>query len=601
MKRTSLLLAILVLGAGTTDFLAQPSPSQGIEAVFDGYFRDVIARNPEMATQIGLTPAMGYPIANDRLTDVSEQAARELFAVNRTYLGRLKSFSGKTLTPAQRMAADALTWSIERTLEGEPYWWHTYVIDHMNGFHSTLTDLMTELHPIKSRKDADDYVSRLGRDGTKIDHLLATLAVQEKKGIIPPKVIVDTVLRELTGFVAVEPVKNVLATAFAEKIDRLTALPQADRDALRTRAVEVVATVVYPAYQRFIERLKPIAAAATTDMGVWRLPDGDKYYTYCLRYYTSTSLTPEQIHQLGLREMARLQQDVVAIVRSLGITGGTTFPEVLGEYRKYVATLTREQMAFPNTPEGKLAALEEYQRVIDVTTARLPQHFSLIPRAGVVAQRVPEFQERTFPSNYMPASLDGSRPGVFYVNLGGTPGKSGIESLTFHEAIPGHHFQIAIERESPDYRLFRSVVEYTGFMEGWALYAEQLGREFGWFSNAFTRMGHLTQDMGRAMRLVVDTGIHYKRWTREQALAYQRENYFGASPFEVDRYAVMPGQACAYMVGKLKILELRARAEKELGGKFDLKAFHKAVLEHGSLPLEMLERNIADHIQARRR
>jgi uncharacterized protein (DUF885 family) len=582
-----LVLSILIVGAA--GFAVGEKKPTDIEAVFDGYFREIIARNPELATEIGLTREMGYPLAQDRLNDVSEKAARQEFEINRKYLKLLKSSDRTRWTASQKVAADVLIWVIEDILRGEPFWWNRYVIDHMNGAHSYLTNLMTELHPLASLKDGEDYCARLEDYGRRFGQLLETLAIQERKGIIPPKVVVEKVRSEMADFISPEAAKNILATNLAEKLARLKDLPAEDIAKLAGRAERAVRDIVYPIYNKFIDRLKEISVTAKDDMGVWKLPDGDRYYEYCLRSYTSTSLTPDEIHRLGLKEIERLQKEMIAVIRSLGIQDGKTFPEIFNAYRTQVRNLPPDQYAFPATPAGREAALQEYQRIIDDVTAQVPRFFSLIPKAGVRAQRVPEFQERTMTSNYMAASLDGKRQGVFYVNPRHMAFRPSFKTLTYHEAVPGHHFQIALERESPDYRIYRSLFFLSGFGEGWALYVEQLGREFGWYDNPYTLMGYLASDMGRAMRLVVDTGLHFKRWTRDQALQFQSENTTGPSPFEVDRYSVFPGQACSYMVGKLKILELRARAEAALGSKFDLKEFHKVLLEHGASPLEMVE------------
>lgn len=600
MKKWIVLFLAVTAGLAAAILFAQDPKSGDIEAVFDGYFREIIARNPEVATEIGLTPEMGYPFDPGRLTEVSEQAFKAEYDINRKYLARLKAFDLNKLSPARRTAAGVLTWLIEDILRGEPYWRHRYVIDHMNGFHSYLTNIMTELHPMGSIKDAEAFCSRLEQYGRKIDQLLANLAFQEKRGIIPAKVVVDKVVREMTDFTAMESGKNLLTTVFAEKLGRLAGADQADKDRLLLRAAEAVRGVVYPAYARFLERAKAIAATAGADMGVWKLPDGDRYYQYCLRSYTSTTLTPDEIHKMGLKEMDRLQKETIRIIRSLGINEGATFLEIITAYRAHLRTLPQETLAFPNTEEGRDQALKGYQAIIDDAEAKLPQSFSLFPKARVRAQRVPEFQQRTMPSNYMPESLDGKRKGVFHVNLGGAPFKPGMKTLTYHEAVPGHHFQIALERESPAYRIFRSLFFLSGYGEGWALYAEQLAQEFGWYSSPYEQLGWLASDMGRAMRLVVDTGLHAKRWTRDQALQYQRENWGGASPFEVDRYSVFAGQACSYMVGKLKVLELREKAKSALGARFNIKEFHKIILEDGGLPLEMLEAKVAEYIRSKK-
>jgi uncharacterized protein (DUF885 family) len=346
-----------------------------------------------------------------------------------------------------------------------------------------------------------------------------------------------------------------------------------------------------------IDYFDSLESKATTDHGVWHLPEGDAYYAQCLRSSTSTELTPEEVHEIGLREVARIEGDMAAILESLG-------HESTNPAKQLAAFGEQDQFLYPNTDQGREDCLADYQRFLDKMNEMIPGVFNIKPKAGLEVRRVPEFMEKTMAgAYYQPADLGGNRPGVFYANLRDMKEiqKFGMKTLAYHEGIPGHHFQIAIAMELKGVPAFRRMVPFTAYVEGWAMYAENLARELGVYEDdPYGELGFLDSLLFRAVRLVVDTGIHYKRWTREQAIAYMEEHSAQARETivsEIERYFVMPGQACSYKIGEIKMLELRARAQEEMGDRFDLRRFHDVVLKNGAMPLTILEKVIDEYIQ----
>ncbi|MEP6809100.1 MAG: DUF885 domain-containing protein, partial [Chthoniobacterales bacterium] len=345
-----------------------------------------------------------------------------------------------------------------------------------------------------------------------------------------------------------------------------------------------------------IEYFTALLPKTTTDDGVWKLPDGAAYYAHLLRENTTTTLNPAEIHALGLAEVARIEGEMRVLLDANGFAGQPIAPAL--------ATLTKDpRFLYPNDDTGRAAALAEYTRLIDQALERSKQLFSSIPKAKIEVRRVPEFKEATGPGAYYEGpAMDGTRPGIFYANLRdlSEEPKWSMPTLAYHEGVPGHHFQIATAQELKGLPQFRKLIPFTAYQEGWALYTEWLAKDAGWYEgDPFGDLGRLQAELFRAVRLVVDTGIHAQRWTREQAIAYMLEHTgMGEKEVtsEIERYIVAPGQACAYKVGMLKIQELRKRAQTELGDKFDQRDFHDVVLKNGALPLEVLEQQVNEYI-----
>ena len=356
---------------------------------------------------------------------------------------------------------------------------------------------------------------------------------------------------------------------------------------------------VYPAYKIFIDYYTALRPRTTTDDGVWKFPDGDEFYAFMLQMMTTSEMTPDEIHQLGLSEVDRIQGEMRVILAAEGYD--TSRP--IGELLKEISA--EDRFMYPDTDEGREQILADYQSILDEISAGLGDWFNIRPEAGLDVERVPEFKEKTAPGAYYgrPA-MDGSRPGVFYANLydiKATP-KPGMRTLAYHEGIPGHHFQVALAMEQKELPLFRKMSPFTAYVEGWALYAERVAWEAGFEHDPYDNLGRLQAELFRAVRLVVDTGIHHSRWTREQAIDYMISNTGMAESAvvaEIERYIVMPGQACAYKVGMIEIMKLRALAERTLGDDFDVREFHDVVLKNGAMPLAILNRVVNDWLAAK--
>jgi len=575
-----------------------------LDLFYEKVFVSFLLENPELLTSIGIAEQFGYRRHNAHLDDVSIAKGDRDFALWHGYLADLKSYDITSQSPAQRLSTRILGWYIESVLEGERFRFHDYPVSQHFGMQSQTPDFLITQHRIDDRRGAEDYLARLGELGRKFDQMLEGLALREQKGVVPPRFVIERVLTETRAFVAEPAVENTLYKHFTGKVEALAVLTAADKQALKTRCAEVIEDGVLPAYGRLIAFLEGQLTRSTTDDGVWKLPDGDAYYAYRLRDQTTTRITPEEVHELGLSEVRTIEAQMTSILRAQGeLRTGETPAQALSRLAK------DSRFLYPNTDHGRAAAIADYTRMIQEQLTHSRAVIGRIPKALIEVRRVPEFKEKNSPAAYYyPPALDGTRPGVFYANLRDMSEVPtfGMRTLALHESIPGHHLQVALAQEQEGSPTFRKVLPFTAYVEGWALYAEWLGTELGLYKDdPFGDAGRLQSEMFRAVRLVVDTGIHYKRWTREQAIAYMQDKTGlteGDVVTEIERYIVDPGQACAYTIGMLQIRAARARAQKALGARFDAeaeKAFHDVVLGGGALPLEILQEQVDAWITAR--
>ncbi|HEX5687883.1 MAG TPA: DUF885 domain-containing protein [Ideonella sp.] len=570
------------------------------EKVFVAFMLD----NPELLTMMGVAEQFGYRRHNAHLNDESDAKAQRDFAQWRQNLADLKAYDLDRQTEEQRLSTRVLTWFIESQLEGERFRLHNYPVNQLFGVQSQTPDFLINQHRIADRRGADDYLARLGEIGRKFDQVQEGLVLREQKGIVPPRFVIERVLAEMRGFAGKPSAENPLCVNFKTKVEALTDVGAADKPGLEARCPELVDQVVRPAYQKLITFFEGQLTRATTDDGVWKLPDGDAYYAYRVRRETTSTMTPQQVHELGGSEVARIESEMKAILTAQGqLQGDETAAQALSRLAK------DPKFLYPNTEEGRKAALATYSQMITELLQRSRAVIGLSPKAPIEVQRVPEFKEKTAPgAYYQPPAMDGSRPGVFYANLrdmGALP-TFGMRTLAIHEGVPGHHFQIALSHEQQGGPTFRKVLPFTAYMEGWALYAEWLGTELGVYKDdPFGDLGRLQAEMFRAVRLVVDTGLHAQRWTRQQAIDYMVAKTGmpeGEVVAEIERYIVDPGQACAYKVGMLSIRAARDRAQMALGAQWNAeaeKAFHDVVLRGGALPLAVLDEQVDAWIKSR--
>jgi uncharacterized protein (DUF885 family) len=440
---------------------------------------------------------------------------------------------------------------------------------------------------MRTRQDAENYLARLGTAGPKIDQALKLTQQRARQGVRLPGFIAVETMGQMKRFTAPDPAENILVTSFARRVKLIETIDPKQQADMVSRAQQIVSSSLYPAYHRAIDGLATENAKATEDAGLWRFPKGAEAYAFFLRRYTTTDMTPDEIHQKGLDEVARIGADMEKLFQKLGYKEGS-------EMEKWQKL--QDDHAYPDSPNVRSQVLADYQKFLDQNYEQSLAVFDRRPKTKCIVQRIPEFQEANAAANYQGPSQDGSRPGIVRVPLRGPKfSKPGMRNLMTHEGIPGHHFQIALQVEMtslPAFRRLRALGGLSAYSEGWGLYAERLGGEMGWYKDdPVSDLGHLNGEFFRAKRLVADTGIHAKHWTRAQTIAY------GIPQSETDRYVVMPGQACSYKIGQMKILELRERAKTALGGKFSIKEYHNVVLGSGSIPLALLDRVVADWLK----
>jgi len=567
---------------------------------FNRAFVQMVLDSPETLSQLRLLESAGITFHQDELDDVSiAEGDRQIVKLKRIH-AELRSYDAGGLDAQQRLSREMADWLLTRISAAADRWrFHDYPVNQLFGAQSEFPSFMDSTHQVHSVSDAEDYLTRLSKVSTKWKQLMEGLREREKRGILPPRFVVEKVLSEMRAFVGTPAEKNTLYTSLEKKLKEAK-IEGGDRTRLLSSAQRHITKDVYPAYQTLIDYFAGLLPKTNEDAGVWKLPDGDRYYRDLLELYTTTKTSPREIHALGLSEVARIQIEMRAILASQGYDATRS----LGDTMRALAEEPR--FSFSDDDAGRAEILKRYQQIIDEANAGLGAWFGHRPKMGVQVERVPEFKEKTAPGGYYESPpLDGSKKGVFYANLydiRATP-KFDMRTLAYHEAVPGHHFQGVIAQEREDLPLFRRMAPFTAYLEGWALYAERLAFEAGFHKDPFDNLGRLQAELMRAVRLVVDTGIHAERWTREAAIGYMAINTGLAMTdvvAEVERYIVMPGQACSYKLGMLEILRLREQARRELGKRFDIRAFHDVVLDNGPMPLFILERVINEWIKERK-
>ncbi len=605
-RRTFLLstAAAGVAFAGSRSALAQSAagaPAEGpvaeLNALMDRALNEMLDSSPEFATMLGLDNGARAD-ARTKLNDRSAQGIRARHDRDREGFAALRRIDRNALSGMDAVNYDTLHNYMEtvvppydRFAYGTHSWPEPYTVSQLSGCYRSVPDFLDTSHRIANAEDAEAYLARLADFGTQIDNETARIGHEYGIGVIPPDFVIDKTLEQLTSASAAPAAEAGLVTSLARRA--------AQNDLAgdwAARATRIVEGQVYPALARQAEAVRGQRAGAVHDAGVWRLPDGPAYYEYGLRYATTTSMNADEIHQLGLDQMAELTARADEIFRARGMTQGTV--------AQRMGALARDPaQVYPNTDAGKERLLADLNTQMADMARRLPQSFGRIPRAPVEVRRVPVAIEAGSPGGYyQPPALDGSRPGAYYINLRDTAEwpKWTLPTLTYHEASPGHHHQIALALESDGIPMLRRLMGFSAYSEGWGLYAEQLADELGVYDDdPFGRLGYIQSFMFRAARLVVDTGLHHKRWSREQAIRYMVESLGdqeSSVTTEVERYCVWPGQATSYKVGQTRWLQLRENARARLGDRFDIKSFHDTALAAGGIPLAVLERVIEDWV-----
>nr|WP_314441755.1 DUF885 domain-containing protein [uncultured Sphingomonas sp.] len=559
------------------------APNAALAAFFDEADKAELAQSPNGKAYRGIRDA-DYGKWND-YRDSAAVARQQRLQARAAQLR--SSFDPSTLNAQDALSVRLFDRDSQRSATLFPYRRMSYLFDQMNGQQSAFPAFLINIHSVANEEQAEAYVSRIAGVGTALDQLIEESRARADMGVMPPKWVYAYVLTDIDNLLNATPANNAVLADFRTKVGKLD-LAQATRTSLEQRAAAAWSGSAAPAYRRLrAEMVRQQARAGNVD-GIWRLERGADYYNALLANYTTTNLTADQIHDLGLRETARIQGEVRKIMARVGFTGS------MQEFFTFARTDPR---FFPKSREEYLAKTDAALKAMD---ARLPDYFSTLPKAPLVVKAVEPFREKSAgKAFYSSPAPDGSRPGTYYVNLYDLKAMSlnELEALAFHEGVPGHHLQRAVQTELGDkVPAFRRFGGYTAYTEGWGLYSEELAKDMGFYTDPYSDLGRLSMEALRAGRLVVDTGIHAKRWSREQAIEWFLANTpvaRGDIVNQVERYVVYPGQATSYMVGKLKLMELREKARTELGPKFDYKGFHDAVLLTGPVPLDVLEENVA--------
>lgn len=601
IKRTVLwlLLAVLLVAAVWLSNLIWFKPFN-IRHFYDRVFVEIALDNPEVTTQLGI-PVL-YDLSKDELTDESPEAQQAEYDKAKRDLETLLSYDTAALSEENQLNSRIMEVLLRQTADNERFQFHDYPVNQMFGVQNDLPSMMVSSHKLEDSSDVDAYITRLMLFGKKFDQVLNGLQLREQKGVIPPAFVIQRVLNEMRGFYgegdAATAHENVLYTNLVEKLADNDAFSDSERETYAAETEAAMLQGVFPAYKALIEYFEALQSKADDKDGVWKLPDGEAYYASLLKQYTTTDMSAEEIHNVGLSEVARISNEMWAILEA---EGRSREEGTLGEV---IQSLNKDpRFLYSNDDSGREQAIARYKEIISDIEAMLDGAFAIRPKAGIDVQRVPEFREEgSAGAYYYPPAMDGSRGGVFFANLRDMSEtvQFGMKTLAYHEGVPGHHFQIAIQMELEDVPIMRTMPTFTAFVEGWALYSEQLAWELGVYENdPMGNLGRLQAEMFRAVRLVVDTGLHQKRWTRQEAIDYMVANTgmtTGEVTTEIERYIVMPGQATAYKIGMLKILELREKAKTELGERFNLRDFHDVVLINGALPLGVLAHLVDQYI-----
>lgn len=566
--------------------------SMRLAQYFENLFEEDLKRSPEKQSRLG------YKWDYDKWNDISETYQDETRTILESRLVDLEQFKLSQLNSKEKLSIAVAKSDIERRLANDEFRHHTYIMHQFRAFHTMVPSFLINIHQVKSVDDAKAYIARLKGVNPLFKQVIEQMKQREKNGVFPPKWAYDQMIQASNNIISGNPFEespddsNIWAD-FKDKLDALE-LSNAEKSGLMAEAQQAIELSVLPAYQNIIAELKHQQKLSPEGDGVWRLPQGDKWYANRLSWFTTTDLDAEQVHQIGLQNVDRIHNLMGEIMQKVKFEG------TLNEFFEFMRN--DPQFYFPATDEGRIKYMDQAKGLIDTMEAKLQEYFGLTPKARMIVKRVEVFREKSAgKAFYQSPSKDGSRPGTYYANLFNMQDMPSyqMEALAYHEGIPGHHMQRAIAQELEGIPEFQKYVTFTAYTEGWGLYSEELGKDMGFYQDPYSDFGRLAMELWRACRLVVDTGIHSQQWSREKAIAYLIENTPNPendSVKAIERYIAMPGQATAYMIGKLKIMELRTLAEETLGDKFDISGFHDEILKDGPVPLSILENKVQDWI-----
>jgi uncharacterized protein (DUF885 family) len=589
--------AIAQTVAATPVAAAEVDQNAAIMAFFEEYDAQQLARSPLGKSYRGIKDS-DY----GKWDDGSDAAEARNYEAERSALREMRArFDPAKLSPENQLSYRLFEKRAARSEGAYKYNDYGYIFDQMNGAQSQIPAFLINIHRIDTKSDARAYVNRLYGIGPAMTEAVSQAKTRAANGIMPPKWVYPYVIADSRNVITGSPFDGgpdaPLFADFKAKVGKLK-ITQIEKDILIADAAQALTGSVKPAYEALIAEMTAQEKVAGTDDGVWRFPDGAGYYAERLANYTTTNMTPDQIHELGLAQVARIHKEMGVVQKKMGVKGD------LQAFFKYMRT--EPKFYAPETEEGRALYLSETQKAQDAITPLLPQWFGTLPKAPLVVKPVEAFREKSAgKAFYQRPAPDGSRPGTYYANLYKMADMplTEVEALFYHEGVPGHHLQLAIQTELKDVPAFRQFGGVTAYSEGWGLYSEKLAKDMGLYTDPARDFGRLQLELHRAIRLVVDSGLHHKRWTRERAIKYVEDNSAdapGGIVKAIERYIIYPGQATAYMVGRLKISELRDKAQKVLGKKFDVRGFHDTVLKSGPVPLDVLEEQVDTWILSRK-
>jgi uncharacterized protein (DUF885 family) len=583
-------LALLLLLPAVSSGSAS-SGADDIQAVLDGLrgldfdtfvdesFKQILLRSPETVTSLGLSETLG--IRDDRLDAICSEFVEDTYRLEAGILDILGEYPRHELDARQQISFDSYSWLLAARETEHEFMYHFYPVTHGFSRQNDIIRFLSDEHPLGSLENAEDYISRLEQVDDQFACLVRNLEESEERGIVAPAEMLLRAAHQIRGIVPGTARGLPFYTVFAEKLALIAGLSETQRQHLLSRAEQAVDSSVIPAYQALVASLDRQVLLAPPMNGVWQLPDGDRFYRSRLRYHTTADLSPDEVHQMGLDEVARIRGEIRAAFDALGYPSDQGFAQLYERVGQDSSVI----------PAGQIVAAAE--AIIRQAEQQIGEAFDIAPQTRVVVIG----GTGTF---YVSGSLDGSRPGAYYIADQEDTYRYWMRTIAYHEAVPGHHFQISIGNELPVPLFTKAGTIYTGFVEGWALYAERLAADLGWYrDDAYSDLGRLQWELLRAARMVVDTGLHARRWSRQQAIDYYVDTVgteIGLATGQIDLYLYYPGHFSAYKIGMMKLLELRQRAQAELGGRFDIKEFHRVVLLNNRLPLSVLERVVQDYI-----
>jgi uncharacterized protein (DUF885 family) len=568
-----------------------------IRHFYDRVFVELVLQSPETITLLGV-PFL-YDWTKDKLDDVSDDKLwKDLQKIKKDYT-TLLSYNYDRQSLENQLNTKILGAYLKNEIEREQFFYHEYPVHQWLGVQNNLPKLLSEKHKLRNKSDVQAYITRLEEFETKFNQVLEGLKIREEKGIIPPQFVIEKVLNQMNGFVSDGVEKNILYTNFQDKADKIKELSQEEKAAFEKQIAHDIQFSVFSAYQKLIDYHEILYTKANTDDGVWKLPNGNAYYRYLLKKFTTTDLSPEDVYQIGLSEVGRIQKEMWAILNNEGYTDTT---KNIGAIIQ--ALNQEERFLFPENDSGRAMVLTTYRRIIDEAIKSIEPALESSPTTTLKVERVPEFlQDDLTKTKYNGGTIDGSRDAVLLVNLRKVSEhpKYAMKALAY--AACGTHYQMDNALRLKGLPVFRTVIPFEASRMGWDMYTEQLAYEMGFYENdPFGNLGRLQAEMLKTVRLIVDVGIHYKKWSREEAINYMVEltgMNESEAVTEVEKFIVLPGLSCAATIGRLKTLELREKVKQELGPKFDLRKFHRVILENGAVPLDVLEEIVEKYIQAK--